>query len=156
MKIAEAVSVAQRCKNHFKAFEKLEEMLVLVAQAEQSVVERTREKEGLDLEIAVLHRKADGLKERVPELEKAVERASTDFGEKTTKMQSDFDNAGQLAKKQHTNLLSKFNELASVAKEEYNAKIKKLEDEAKDVQGRVNGLKKSLAGLLDQVKKVEL
>jgi len=87
MNLEEAIDVARRMTNHFKAFEKLSQALVLASQAEQTTREAEKRKETLEAEI--LSDEEDFLKVRrerenkIIGLQKRIASLQTEVEEKT-------------------------------------------------------------------------
>lgn len=154
MNINEAIHIAEQEKNKFQAFEKVGEVLTLAAQAENTVVEKLREKVGLMVEIKRLLEKESSLKKKESAVDEAILATNIRFGKSTAAMQTDFDRRNSEAEQKHSDLLGKLSDVESKAKEEYGLRIKGLEKHEKDLQGRVDGLQKSLNSLLERAGRV--
>lgn len=156
MSLNEAINIAQRMENHFRAFAKLGEMLGLLSQAEQVVVERQLAKEKLDKEITAQEEVLASLRRDIPKVKREVEKKSRTLGALLNVMRKEYGDAGAALKRKHSEFLKSLSKKEAVAKEAHDLKMGILTNDRDKMQLRVNDLQKSLDALLSKVKNLEV
>lgn len=149
----EAISLAERYKNHFKAFEKIGEVLILAAQAEQTVTEKERAKAVLEKEILKLKTEVAGHNGKALQSAAGAKEAAERFAVETTQLQQGFDSARATAEQNQTAFLKNLERIGHKAADDHKVRVTKMEQEQRDIQARTDTLQASLDALLEQVKK---
>ncbi len=154
IEMGEAIKIAQRMKNTFRAFEKMEEVLITLSQAESAETERKRRVEKLDKTIEVLNQEMEALREQVIETNKDSERKISEMQEEVETKKNQYYKTEKELTDSHAEFIDDLRKQRAKLAEEHNSYILGMRDKEKGIQGRVDTLNKSLNGLLDKVKKM--